>query len=273
MNKLLEFLVHSNIYLSLGAASVAYMSMVLFEAPVLFEPIFISFAVTFFLYNLNRKTDLEEDRINYPERVEFVNKNINKVLSVGAFLYLVSLGIASVHSIWAFFIVIAFFMLVFFYSVLRMKKILFLKNLIVASGWGLIPILVGTYLNLPITNSTVLAAFLFIFLRLIINTIIFDTRDVIGDSLADIDTLPRRFGIENIKIFLFIVNTISLFFIILVTYMQIFPAVGYVISSIAIYGYIIIYLINKIPLKILCEAIDGEFILLGLVAFLGSLVM
>ena len=49
MNKLLEFLVHSNIYLSLGAASVAYVVLFLLRGPLLWEPLLISFCSTFFL--------------------------------------------------------------------------------------------------------------------------------------------------------------------------------------------------------------------------------
>ena len=50
------------------------MCFVVTQQPLKFEPLVISFLATFFIYNLNKKTDILEDSINYPERRKFVDK-------------------------------------------------------------------------------------------------------------------------------------------------------------------------------------------------------
>jgi|Deesub1362A_J573_1020465.scaffolds.fasta_scaffold01020_18 hypothetical protein len=68
-----QFLAYSNLYLAVGAASVAYVACLVF-GDIYWEPILIAFSGTLFIYNLNRITDFGEDIINYPERLEFFSK-------------------------------------------------------------------------------------------------------------------------------------------------------------------------------------------------------
>jgi 4-hydroxybenzoate polyprenyltransferase len=80
-------------------------------------------------------------------------------------------------------------------GVSRLKDATLVKNITVSFGWSLVPFLVGLYyLQLP---AAVYALAPFIFLRLMVNTIFFDQRDMAADAAFGVKTLPVRMGIPG----------------------------------------------------------------------------
>ena len=69
-----KFLVHSNLYISASATGVALTTVLLADLRVDTLPLFIVFSVTFFIYSLNRVTDLAEDEQNVPSRARFTKR-------------------------------------------------------------------------------------------------------------------------------------------------------------------------------------------------------
>ncbi len=271
MNKILEFFVYSNLYLSLGAASVAYVSLLLLGDSFMWEPLLISFCSTFFLYNLNRKTDTMEDKINYPERVEFVTQHMSKLSSISLILYTISLGLALSHKILTVIIVITPLVLVVVYSVFRMKKIFLLKDVIVALGWSSIVFLVAVYLNCWTIITYLLA--LFIFSRVFITTVAFDIKDRIGDKVYGINTFPVKYGIKHTQQLLWSLN-----FILLAIYLILFEifsleSIFYLLLLLNFYSSVYTWLLDKNINKIILYDIivDGEYILLGVIMIMVSL--
>ena len=71
-------LAYSNILLAIGAALAAFTACVilnLFGPNFSFIPLVIILFITFSIYNFNRKTDLKEDKVNHPDRVNFIKKH------------------------------------------------------------------------------------------------------------------------------------------------------------------------------------------------------
>jgi 4-hydroxybenzoate polyprenyltransferase len=271
MKKIVDFLIHSNIYLSLGASSLAYISCKLLGLGLRVEPLLITFSTTFFLYNLNRKTDIKEDIINYPERVKFLSKYGKIIFYVSMVFYILSLFIAITKSIFTFLIALIPTTIMILYAFFRLKKVFLLKNFIASLGWASMVLLVSNYYNLSF-NISIFSVFFFIFLRLFINTIVFDIRDLKGDESSNIITIPVKIGINKTKKILHILNIFSFIFILMSTTLLNLNKVAYLTGFIAlIYGFLFIFLINKINIKKLCEIVDGEMIILGIVCFLGSL--
>jgi len=270
MKKTIKFLIHSNIYLSIGALSTTYMCFVILNKNIRWEPLLISSIGTFFLYNLNRLTDKKEDEVNYPERLEFIKKHGSLFFKVGTILYALSLSLSLLNGLLTFSLTLIPFILVIFYSVFRLKKFLFFKNLIVAVGWGTISYLVGAYTN--IFNFQIFLLFLFIFTRGFIQSVMFDLKDVAGDGIYKIKTIPIEYSIQSTKNFLLAINTLFVIFcILLISYNLMTPAI-YFLSFIAFYSYLYILAIGYVKIKILCEISDGEDILLGLFALLSTLI-
>ena len=74
----LKILIHSSIYLSIGAGIVSIATGIISNLLIendMFYLFFIPFSASFFVYNFNRITDKKEDLINIPERVYFIKKH------------------------------------------------------------------------------------------------------------------------------------------------------------------------------------------------------
>lgn len=272
--KFIDFIIHSNVYLSLGALSFAFISLIILNLSLRFEPLLIPFSTTFFLYNLNRKTDKKEDSINYPARMQFLSKYGSTIFWLSIFLYVPSLFLAAINSIETLLIALIPTLIMILYAIFRLKKIFLLKNIIASFGWAAMVFLVGSYYNLSLINLSLLSVLIFIFLRLFMNTVIFDIRDMNGDKLSKIITIPVKIGIRYTKLILILINAISFIFILLAAKLFNLNYVSYLIGFIAfIYGLIYISLIGKVNMKKLCEAVDGEMIFFGFFCFLWLLVI
>jgi len=280
----LDAITRSGIFLSLGASLTTYMSTLILNLKFDLGLFLASFLITFSIYNFNRKTDEKEDFISYPERFSFVVK-YSKYLFGGALIScILAILIALSRGIETAIVLIIPLAIATLYGVSwvpkslnkkvkfrRFKEIPIFKDLLVALGWFAIPFLTVYYWSGSITIATWLIA-LFIFIRIYIGATVFDVRDIIGDKLTGIKTLPVLIGEKKTMFFLAILNTLSLFFFLYITLQGLLPPFMNVINiGVSLYGYLFLYLaIIKINKKFLCDVIvDGEYSLLGLLAFLG----
>ncbi len=201
--RILEFLVYSNIYLSFGAAIVALATIFLMEKQVVWELLFIPFSGSFLIYNFNRLTDSNEDQINIPERHIFIQKYGKGILTVSILIYLASLYLAFRANLYVLALTLIPVAGAFAYSYFRFKRFFLIKNLIVSLSWGISTLLVGAYFQE--FDLLLLAIYVFFSLQFLINVIIFDIKDIRGDSLYKIETLPDKVGIEKTKKFCFFI--------------------------------------------------------------------
>ena len=141
----ISYLVHSNVFISLAATSVAVSTMILAGLSVDFIPLFIVFSVTLFVYSFNRLADYTEDLQNVPERASFVSRYGMALFALGTLLYLVATGLALAEGIPGAPAMLIPLAVAVLYSVVGLKRILFVKNLVVGLSWGLIPLGVGVY--------------------------------------------------------------------------------------------------------------------------------
>lgn len=270
MKNFLYFLIHSNIYLALGSSFLPIVAYTFLHLPILFQPVFIVFATTFFLYHLNRKTDIKEDVINYPERVK-VLKKYGKILFWFSFvIYLIALSLAFSSGIKIFLLSLIPLLIMISYSIFKLKKYFIIKNMLASFGWASSFLLSSAYFNLETSKAT-LIIFFFYFLRGLVNTIICDIRDIEGDKLAKISTLPIKIGVKRTKKILYLLNFISFILIITSIYFKLIPG-GYILSLVFLYGIFYISRINYMKIKFLSELVDGELYILGLLALIERLV-
>lgn len=197
MQNIIKFIVHLNIVEGIDAVAAGIFVFFIGGKNILITPLLVLFFSTLFLYTLNRLSDVKEDRINYPERVYYFKKFQNKILPISLFFFLISLAIAFFNSMYSFLWLIFPFILVFAYSFFRLKRFLFLKNLIVATGWSAIPFFISTYINLSLTKIIICS--IVIFISILVNTIIFDIKDTKGDKIHRIFTIPNTYGIKFTK--------------------------------------------------------------------------
>jgi len=191
-------LVHTNLFISLAAASVAVSTAVLVGLPLDPLPVFIVFAVTLFVYSFNRLADRAEDERNVPRRAAFVDRYGKTLLGVGIALYLAA-GVAAVlrevPGAPAMGLPLAVALL---YSVVGLKQVLLVKNLLVGIAWGLIPLGVGVYYG-RLTAGGILFMAGFVTVMLTIAAVVFDIKDIEGDRSEGIRTVPIVVGPDRTR--------------------------------------------------------------------------
>lgn len=235
----LRLLVHSNLFISLAAASVVITTVVLTGLPFDPVPFFIVFAVTLFVYTVNRFTDLEEDEENVPERVAFIKQYGRHWLAVGAALYLATVGAAVVLSLPG-----AGFLLIppvvaLVYSLGGIKRVFLVKNLFVGLAWGLIPLGVGVYYGRLWTIEILFLA-AYVAAMITIAAVIFDIKDIVGDRAEGIPTVPTRYGPRRTRIVAQAANLLVAAVVVGLVTMGTLP--GEFLALLAFHGYIGCYI-------------------------------
>lgn len=189
----LRVLVHSNLWISLAAVSVLATTIVLAGLPFDPLPFFIVFAVTLFVYTVNRFADLEEDEENVPRRAAFIKQYGWYWLVLGAGLYFAAIGVALALSLPGVGFLLIPLVVALLYSVGGIKQLFVVKNCFVGLAWGLIPLGVGFYYGRLWTVEILFLA-AHITAMITIAAVIFDIKDIAGDQAEGIPTVPNRYG-------------------------------------------------------------------------------
>jgi 4-hydroxybenzoate polyprenyltransferase len=176
----------------------------------------IVFLLVFSLYNLNKKTDLEEDKINSTEKAAFQEK-YGKGLFLLTIFSMLALIVLSLQKGFLYFIMVLLplvFGIIYSVKILpfkakRIKDLPFVKNIYIAATLGYIHVALPVFLNNILITIPVGVVYIFLFLRMIINTTIFDIRDLKGDSKSGIRTAPVLLGVQGTKGYLHLVNFLS----------------------------------------------------------------
>lgn len=272
---LIDYLVYSSLYLSFAAGSMALISSVVHEVhfnPVVFV---LGMLITYSVYNLNRKTDEREDAINHSARYEFTKKYEKFLFStaIGAYIFALALSwlygpavvlISAIPLISGLIYSTPIFPRGFPYR--RLKEIPLAKSLLVAVAWSLPPALLPVYIAGALPGTITLAVILFFFSLVFINTVLFDMRDVEGDRLTGVRTIPVCIGIANTTRLLTLVNVIFGAAVLILLWGKI-PLIYLVLIIAGIfYAHWYIRHYHEISRSnLLCDLVaDGQFIALGL---------
>jgi 4-hydroxybenzoate polyprenyltransferase len=278
LSKILDFVVYSNLYISIVAASITYVLFKLVSSSINYV-LLIPFFIMFVIYGLNRKTDEREDSISNPKKSIF-NKKYNKyILCIAGISYVALTLLSFMKGVEYGAAVLAPFIIGVLYSKgialksgkIRLKSTLYLKNLIVAGTWVYVTIIIPLlFLNLPFTREIYFLGFI-VFSRILIDEIFFDIKDVNGDSNAGVKTIPTAYGIAftyRLLIFLNILFT-SIMFVIFIegNYKHLLSDV---VLFTAAYGffYLSSYNTGLVEINQLSDVVvDGEYIATGLLVY------
>jgi len=270
LSKVIEFFVHSNIFISVSATSVAVTTVLLADLRPEPLPLFIVFTATFFVYSLNRITDIAEDRQNVPSRAEFTERCGKPAAVVGGVLYLAAVAVAFYVGLpGAPFLGLPVAVILFYSG--YAKSLFFVKNLTVGLAWGSIPLGVGVYYGILWTPEILFLSFFFA-VTLTVAAALFDIKDIEGDKAEGINTVPVVLGPRATRVGAAIV-TLSLVPVVI--------ASGYVISNeflllLPFLGYILAYTPfsarDRGPL-FYGFVIDGEHVLLALLVVASELLV
>ncbi len=261
----------SSIFLSVSGVFMLYFSFTILELTP--NPFLLSamFFVIYSVYSLNRVTDQEEDAVNMPERSALVQGNEKILLILASVAYIVALFLGWLASPFAALILLVPIVLGIAYSkdifsifgIPRLKDILFVKSFVVALSWAACGALLPALYLESLTKLWFL--FPFVFIKMFINTVLFDVRDVNGDTLNGVNTVPVVIGVSWTKRLLLTLQ--SLLAVWTALFLDLFNDYSLILIASMIYGYLyILYFCtestrNKTLIDIL---VDGEWIIMGL---------
>ncbi|MCW4019113.1 MAG: UbiA family prenyltransferase [Candidatus Bathyarchaeota archaeon] len=261
--KTATLLTSTSLLLAIDGPLIVFFGYLLYGIPINPKIIIASFLAVFSVYNLNKATDKAEDAINRPE---MATKSTAYYVIPSLVTMSVSFMIAVSVSVFALLILMTPIIVGFLYSVKissklpRLKEIVGAKSVFVAFTWSLS----GTFL--PLTTGWVSAprielVFSYIFIQVIVNTILFDSLDTKGDAASGMKTLPIILGKRRTKLFLIATNSILCVWLVFCgiegVFISYLPALGFGVF----YSYVLIwhFMRGNCP-RLLAEVlVDGQW--------------
>jgi 4-hydroxybenzoate polyprenyltransferase len=180
---LLSLLVVSSLWISFIGALCPALICIVYGLPI--QPVYclIAFLATWPVYASDKVSGSKEDLLNTPERAILANWPIKQLAIISYCLAIIIAVLTDWHKVP---FVLSFGMAGWIYTRricgMRPKDIPGLKNLIVATACA------ACYAGLAGTG------YAFMFLMILINTILFDIRDIKGDAANGVRTIPVLLG-------------------------------------------------------------------------------
>jgi 4-hydroxybenzoate polyprenyltransferase len=199
-------LVYGGHLLALGTLSMAATAALVMGRTPTWDLLLMAYLFSFGGYSINRISDFGQDAVSHPERTAYLKNRMGWLKGAVVACFGVGYVLAFFRSLVFFLGLLAPLLLALAYSVgservkrrigvSRLKEATLIKNVTVSFSWSLVPFLVGLYyLQLP---AAIFALAPFIFLRLMVNTIFFDQRDVEADTSFGVKTLPISMGMAG----------------------------------------------------------------------------
>ena len=255
----ISIILTSPINIVFSGLGVSLFSFYIFDVPENWYLIISFCFVILSVYSLNLITDLEEDAVNKGYKNMENKKSIILLISVVS--YIAALIIGGIENLRSIPVLLIPFITGLLYSVkiknFRLKNLFVGKNLTVSISWSLEVSLLPYLLK---SSSVVFFLLIFVFIKGMINTILFDLRDVEGDAKAGVETIPVKLGKYRTLWLLFILNT-SLIPLIM-TWKSMLPNLWiFVLIIIYGYAYILYFYLNQAPKLLYSILVDDEWIL------------
>ena len=212
LNKFTSFLISTSLFLAISGSLKVLFFCLLFNTFVL-NIVLATFLIIFSTYGLNKLTDIKEDAINAPERAKIIKKiePVFKFSLVFSFILSLLLGF-SVNVLTLPVLLFPLFSgtlysVKFSKNLPRLKDILGVKNITIALTWAVGSTLLPAICLLEKEIMQILLIFYFFFLKSLINAVLFDIRDIEGDRISGVRTMPVVFGRKKTKNLLLILNS------------------------------------------------------------------
>jgi 4-hydroxybenzoate polyprenyltransferase len=282
LKTLINALLFSSIFVGIAGVGMCYTSFLIQDLSPIPAVLVIMLLVPFSVYNMNRKTDEEEDSVNRAERYAFT-KQFERPLFYGAIAaYIAAALIASTFGPHAVLVTLVPLIAGILYSMpilprcigyRRLKEIPVMKNLVVGGSWSLILVLLPCIASgAPITLATILCL-LFFFTYAFIASSLPDMRDREGDAIAGVRTIPVLIGVERTKSILALLNWISAGIVILIGIgLLASPLITALYAGAHCYTQCCITSFGRIGQHdLICDILsDGQFLIIGGAIFLAQ---
>lgn len=282
-----EFMVESTLYLSLGAVSMCYASLVFQGLKPSATILFIAFFYVIAVHTFNRYNERLKDEFSDPARTRFF-RDYGKVLIVGATIAsLAALSLSYLLGVTDFFLLLFSYLMGIIYTIRivpeklqsfikykRLKDLPGSKDLLVSMAWAWVIVLI------PMLNKGVFFSYksivmlAFVLILVFIRSVVFDILSIEGDRIVGRETIPILIGPKQTQVMLLILALIIGIFMFLSALFGLVPALGYYLIFSPVFVVTCFYIFQKLRIQVstLFEAIiDSNFILVGVITYFWQL--
>jgi 4-hydroxybenzoate polyprenyltransferase len=275
-------LVYGGHLLALGTSSMAATAALIIGRTPTWDLLLMAYLFSLGGYTINRISDFDQDAVSHPDRTAYLRRRLGGLKVISAACFVVGYLLALVRSLVFFGGLLVPLGLALLYSVgskrmkgalgiSRLKEATLVKNVTVSFAWSLVPVLVGLYyLQLPLT---IFALAPFIFLRLMVNTIFFDQRDMEADAAFGVKTLPVTMGLTGSSRVMDVLDIVSGLYIVGVVGTGMVPIFAGALFVFVPYSFVYRFYARsgKHRDSLRDFAADGEYLLWGVVTYIGHL--
>ena len=284
LEELGNMLVESSLYLSIGAVSMCYASMV-FQGITL-SPVMpaIAFFYVFAVHVFNRYNERLKDQFFDPGRIRFFEK-YGKALVISAMIAaLASLHLSLILGFNDFLLLLFSYFMGIVYSVriipvglktgLRYKRLRDIpgsKDIFVALAWAWVIVFIPMLNSEPVLNYESMSMLVFVLATVFTRSVVFDVLSIEGDRIVGNETIPILIGPRRTEIMLAVMTAIIAIYMILSAAFGLIPGFGYFLPLAPAFMAGCVYVFHKKKLQgsAFFEAvIDSSFIFTGLAAYL-----
>lgn len=259
--------------LSLGGASIVFTSAVLLNIRITWDFLLIAYIIIYIAYSYNRLMEFKSDSLTNPLRTEHIGGYVRIFPYIIAVSFLVALLLLVEYGnfdsiIFMLFMVTGSLLYTILFKNLT-KNIIGFKSFYVSLFWASLIVLLAFYSGSSLGISAILV-FLFVFLRLVVNTVFFDIKDIDSDKLCGLKTLPVCLGKKKVLILIHALNVISFLPLILGVYTGFLPPVSLSLFPFYFYTFYYLELVERGSVnvqKLSYAMVDGEYVLWSLVLF------
>jgi len=211
VNRVCRFFSFFQLYPALVAIVPVYFSAEFCGVDFSVKLFLIALLVGIAIFSFNRVTDRIEDGLNKPTKVTI--RAYDSIISPIVFCILaVVLGLL-VSGVRVVLVLLVPLILGFFYSkkvfksLPRFKDVLGLKNIVVAFCVAFLASFLISFMG-AVNFGMIALVFVYVFIQFFINTALFDVFDMSGDKIANVHTLPLKFGVKRFAYFLLVLNSL-----------------------------------------------------------------
>jgi 4-hydroxybenzoate polyprenyltransferase len=268
--------------LALGTASMAATAALVLGKTPSWDLLLMAYLFSYGAYTFNRLSDFAQDEISHPDRTAYLRGRRGAMKSLAVACFALGYVLALLRNLVFFTALLLPLGLAIAYSFgsgrgtrsggpTRLKDVLLIKNMAISFGWSLVPLLVGLYyLDIPLA---VVALAPFIFLRLLVNTIFFDQRDVEADRSFGVRTIPVRFGLSRSTRLVEVIDVASGLYLLAAVAAGALPVFASFLGVFVPYSFAYRAYARSGRHKDSARdlAADGEYLLWGVVTYIGHL--
>lgn len=262
-NKLIQFIVYSNLWISIGSAFLCWQIFILNGLEINIRFLFFVFFCTLFSYNFQRTSRIKKLEIQLPNSWVVQNKNIAYFIlgvSVLGAIATVPIFNAPFSLFWIFVLGIVSGG----YSYRGFRDVPYLKIILISASWGITCGILPFIISKNPSAYLIFMNFSLVFCYILSITIPFDIRDLEVDEKTK-RTIPQILGVNKAKFSAFISLIVSI--IIALFIFSPFQSFIYFVSSI-FSGYLIYNSNKNKPDIYFSFFIDGHIIFQFILIFL-----